>query len=94
MRVFMTGATGYIGSAVCRTLLAGGHEVTVLARNPEKATALKQAGARMIQGGLDSLDDLRDQVVRNEVFIHIAQSGSEMVDLDEKAIHVFTSNHD
>lgn len=94
MRVFMTGATGYIGGAVCRTLLAGGHEVTVLARNPEKATALKQAAARVIQGGLDSLDDLRDQVVRNEVFLHIAQSGSETVDLDEKAIHVFTSNHD
>jgi len=94
MRVFMTGATGYIGNAVAKTLLTGGHEVTVLARSPEKASALGKLGARVIQGGLDSLDDLRSQVVSNEVFIHIAQSGSETADLDEKAIHVFTSNHD
>ena len=56
MRVFVTGATGFIGSAITKDLIAAGHQVVGLARSKEKAAALAAAGAEVLIGSLD--DDL------------------------------------
>lgn len=56
MRVFVTGATGFIGSAITKDLIAAGHQVVGLARSKEKAAALAAAGAEVLMGSLD--DDL------------------------------------
>ena len=48
MKVFLTGATGYIGSAVLRALLANGHVVTAAVRSEEKAAIVREAGAKAV----------------------------------------------
>ncbi len=56
MHVFVTGASGWIGSAVVPELIGAGHEVTGLARSHASAAALTTAGARVYRGDLDDLD--------------------------------------
>jgi nucleoside-diphosphate-sugar epimerase len=53
MHVFLTGASGWVGSAVAEDLLAAGHQVTGLVRNAEKAQALVALGAQVVTGTLD-----------------------------------------
>ncbi|MFC4526727.1 SDR family oxidoreductase [Dyella halodurans] len=72
MRIFLTGATGFIGSRIVHELLAAGHRVLGMTRSDEGAHALASAGAEVHRGHLEDLDSLRSGAATADAVIHTA----------------------
>ena len=72
MRIFITGASGWIGSAVVPELIRAGHQVVGLARSDASARAVAGLGAEVLRGGLDDTDVLRAGALDSDGVIHLA----------------------
>jgi nucleoside-diphosphate-sugar epimerase len=87
MKVFLTGATGYVGQAIVRSLTSAGHQISGLVRSEAGAEKLSQQGVTPIRGDISNLDLLREQAAQADGTIHTAfQFGANVAEEDRNAV--------
>jgi nucleoside-diphosphate-sugar epimerase len=92
MRVFLTGGTGYLGSAVFDALFRAGHQVVALARDPEKVERLKSRGASAILGEIGSPSKFIHEIQAADAVVHTAfESSPRGIEKDRQAIDTIVS---
>jgi nucleoside-diphosphate-sugar epimerase len=93
MRIFLTGATGYIGSALLDAFIRAGHEVTALVRDGEKAGRVSERGAHPVIGDLASPASYRDSAAEHHACVHAALDASaRRPEIDRTAIEVLMAS--
>ncbi len=96
MRVFITCAAGFIGTATTKELIANGHQAVGLARSDANAEALKKLGAEVHRGSLEDLDSLKSGAKNSDgvihcAFIHDFSTFAENGQVDKRAIEAMGS---
>jgi nucleoside-diphosphate-sugar epimerase len=86
MRVFVTGGTGYIGSAVVEALVRAGHDVSALSRSEERDAAVKALGATPVRGALGHLGPLAARIAEHDAAVHTAMDYGLGPAADDEAI--------
>jgi nucleoside-diphosphate-sugar epimerase len=92
MKIFLTGATGHVGSSVLETFIRAGHHVTALIRDPQKAELIAHRGVHPVIGNLDKVSSYAADAEASDVIVHTALDGSRRGQaIDRQAVEAFLS---